>query len=902
MKSRTEIEEILDELRIQEPTRSEVLHIAGSEPARTVGGRRSVKGKFRSLKMDGTIQTESRTAEWAFAFICEYDPDILLFLDQPCRLHLKRPHLAPPVTYHPDFLVVSRSRGAELVEVKREDDLLNLSTLGSRDAWRYFRDDDGTWRSPPAEVAAGAVGLKFRIVSSKDIPDTLRRNYEFLAACIDDDKPLSEDLLRKIEHIKKVVAERPGIAYRDISAEGAGYADALNYAIVRSEVYVDLHAVPITDSFGSRVFADRNAQEVAVQIESSRAEEITEINLHVGAKFIVDGATLSVVSLGTREIVLIDDESRLRTLERRNFQSRIVERRIIPVDRNLVCTKSTGGAALLHRASSRDTQKAIERYRLIEHSLAQKGKPLAKLTRKQQRYLKAFREAEQAVGVGLVGLLPQGIPGNRTSRIDDRVEEIITAVINDSFLQPSAISKEMLRGLIAKRCAELVPPLSCPTRKTISRRLQKYSAHRVTKARFGSRAAMPDMCPQVSVADLESLRYGERAWDVAHIDHTQLDVEIISDRGQNLGRPWLTIFHAPKFDRVLGYYLVFSPPSYRSCMGVLRDCVIRHQRLPKTIVTDNGKEFHSLYLNLVLSRYKVHQQFRPPGQPRYGSVLERFNQTLNTRLVHSLPGQTRLSKAVRLLTKSHDPKRLATMTFTELADVLESFLFEYHDTLPNPITHVSPRDAFADDARVAGGEPQLAILPDFAFLLATMPSTKSGHATVRPNSGITLFRISYWHPTLRTHVGSRVAVRYDPYDLSVAYAQIDGVWVKCVSRKFFELLKGVTEKERQIVSAFCMRNSETHEKHRLFSATTLVTLLGAREKIPQLMAEGEKNVAEAAARLTRDATNVALDTVVIPPPLPSEVPEQQKPDASVPSLGFRTRRPKNYIARIVQLN
>ncbi len=49
--------------------------------------------------------------------------------------------------------------------------------------------------------------------------------------------------------------------------------------------------------------------------------------------------------------------------------------------------------------------------------------------------------------------------------------------------------------------------------------------------------------------------------------------------------------------KILAPYLTFDPPSYRSTMMVLRECVKKYARLPQIMVVDGGKEFHSTYFD-----------------------------------------------------------------------------------------------------------------------------------------------------------------------------------------------------------------------------------------------------------------------------------------------------------------
>ena len=56
---------------------------------------------------------------------------------------------------------------------------------------------------------------------------------------------------------------------------------------------------------------------------------------------------------------------------------------------------------------------------------------------------------------------------------------------------------------------------------------------------------------------------------------------------------WLTIAVCAWSGVVLGYYLSFDSPSYASVMGLMRDVVRRHKRMPRLLVVDNAKEFLS---------------------------------------------------------------------------------------------------------------------------------------------------------------------------------------------------------------------------------------------------------------------------------------------------------------------
>ena len=120
-------------------------------------------------------------------------------------------------------------------------------------------------------------------------------------------------------------------------------------------------------------------------------------------------------------------------------------------------------------------------------------------------------------------------------------------------------------------------------------------------------------------------RHGDRPFEIGHIDHTQLDVELVcSETGHNLGRPWMTLCTDAFSRRILAVYVTFDPPSYRSCMMVVRECVRRHARLPQIIITDNGPEFECVYFETLVAHYERTKKARPPSAGRFGSVCERI--------------------------------------------------------------------------------------------------------------------------------------------------------------------------------------------------------------------------------------------------------------------------------------
>lgn len=169
--------------------------------------------------------------------------------------------------------------------------------------------------------------------------------------------------------------------------------------------------------------------------------------------------------------------------------------------------------------------------------------------------------------------------------------------------------------------------------------------------------------------DLKTPRHGDRPFEICHVDHTLLDIELTDTSGKHaLGRPWLTLMMDAFSRRVVAAHVDFEEPSYRSCMMVLRECVRRHNRLPQCLVVDGGPEFRSTYFEALLARYECTKKTRPPAKARFGSVVERMFGTANTQFVYNLLGNTQITRNVRQVTKSVDPKRLAVWPLAPFVD------------------------------------------------------------------------------------------------------------------------------------------------------------------------------------------------------------------------------------------
>jgi transposase InsO family protein len=456
-----------------------------------------------------------------------------------------------------------------------------------------------------------------------------------------------------------------------------------------------------------------------------------------------------------------------------------------------------------------------------------KDKVIAKST--IYRWISQYKRAEELFNCGYIGLLPEKKKrGNRIRKLHQEVLSLMDESINKDYENVNQKSKYAAWVSLVSKCEE--KQFKVPSYKTYCQEINNRPKYQSYLKRKGYKVAY-EVEPFYWELEQTTIRHGDRPFEVVHIDHTELDVELIcptSDR--NLGRPWLSLMMDAYSRRILAFFLGFDPPSYRSCMMVLRDCVRRYQRLPQNIIVDGGREFESVYFETLLARYECTKKTRPIGKPRFGSVIERLFGTTNTQFIHNLTGNTQIRRNVRQITAQVDPNKLAKWTLASLYELLHKWAYEIYETIEHPALGQSPRDAFTKGLAHSGSRQHRLIVYDEEFFILTLPTTKTGKAKVIAGKGVVINHIYYWSETFR-HGGvenTKVAVRYDPFDAGIAYAYVRNRWVRCIS-ELYTRFQGRSQKELMLATTELRKRIQGHSKQFQVTANKLANFLAAVE-------------------------------------------------------------------------
>jgi putative transposase len=150
---------------------------------------------------------------------------------------------------------------------------------------------------------------------------------------------------------------------------------------------------------------------------------------------------------------------------------------------------------------------------------------------------------------------------------------------------------------------------------------------------------------------------------------------------------------------------------------------------------------------------------------------------------------------------------------------------------------MAPREAFQKGVAQSGVRSHCTIDYDDTFRFFSLPSTPKGTAKVRPGSGVKINYLYYWSDEFRpsTIENTQVAVRYDPCDISVAYAFVRGHWVPCISEYYLQF-KDHSERELLLATAELRKRLQEQAKHQAITAKRLAEFLAdAREHEAVLM-------------------------------------------------------------------
>ena len=373
--------------------------------------------------------------------------------------------------------------------------------------------------------------------------------------------------------------------------------------------------------------------------------------------------------------------------------------------------------------------------------------------------------------------------GKQQSRLPEDVEAIIQSVLEECYAVREKRTVDYLVREVAVRIEEenqqrpAEQQLKVPSRATTARRIAALEETGKLAAKQGKRSARRQL-----------MQYGETAYPViplerVEIDHTITDLIVIDENDHlPLGRLALTYCLDTATRYPLGYYLGFEPPSYLSVMTCLYHAICPKVNVPErygtqhdwiaygipyTLVIDNAKEFIGRDLEDACQLLGITLQQTPVRTPYFKAAVERMFGTLNTGLLHTLPGTTFSNPGQR---GDYDSLKQACISLNDLDKMMHIFLLDiYTQDFHRGLQGIPARrwEQITQEGffpRVPSSAEELRILLGRVAYRTIQPYGISFHSLRYNCAELTLLRTR-----MRRRADKRVKIKYNPADLSCVH-------------------------------------------------------------------------------------------------------------------------------------
>ena len=320
--------------------------------------------------------------------------------------------------------------------------------------------------------------------------------------------------------------------------------------------------------------------------------------------------------------------------------------------------------------------------------------------------------------------------GRGGSRLHPEVEQKIDEVIDELVLSRHAFSPQEVQEAVKLR-VELLnqgrgksEQLTAPALRTIQRRIAGEAFYDMLVARVGVEEALR----RFSVRG--AARRASRILEMVEIDHTPIDLLVVGEDRQTIGRPTLTVILCRKSRACLGYFLSLAGHGVPTVFAALRHALLPKHYLKdryadlelswpmhgwfERIVMDNGREFHADAIADALLSLGIAVEFAASKSPNDKPFVERFLRTINYQLIHTLKGTTLAKVHQRVGFKSEDE---AVLTLEELDRIIHVWICNvYHQRPHRGLAGKTPLEVWNSDVLIY--PPQLKMSPqeiDYEF-------------------------------------------------------------------------------------------------------------------------------------------------------------------------------------------
>ena len=286
------------------------------------------------------------------------------------------------------------------------------------------------------------------------------------------------------------------------------------------------------------------------------------------------------------------------------------------------------------------------------------------------RYRKRFRD-----NFSLYSAFDINSQGNSSFRFSFETERIIHETVIEFATRKENFKPYDAWVVIRNKLLQIDPDAKIPCQRTIGRRFKKIDPFIILKSKKGSNSANKRF-----LAAGQSIT-SPILMGLVEMDTQLIDCILVNKNGDLIGRPYLTVIMDVFSRAIVGWNLSMFPACSTNTLLALKDMITRPNRglmggIPSIIVPDNGCEFNNdAVMNFCFSfgiTKKESQPYKPNNKPH----IERFFLTLNSQIIHYLPGTTFSSPSVR---GDYDSMNYAKIVFPTLKSIIHDWIEnQYH--------------------------------------------------------------------------------------------------------------------------------------------------------------------------------------------------------------------------------
>ena len=787
----------------------------------------NVSGEFWSEKCGHAIQFESYLGEWVVAQVLLADGKVMWLGSQTPPL---------PVSFigangrrqrsicTNDYMYLLDDGSVHEIECKLEPEIKKLL---AEKPHLYARDEHGVVYRPAVREALQQMGIRHRVVVPEETSLLLARNAKYLGPYRH--PRLSEEIAGQV---REALRDGPLQAVV-LSTRTTGNIDDVLRAIAQDVVHVDLRHFAAWETETVVVHGSRESMSAFIHL-ADRAPTKCDVvpPLHIGQSGTWDGKPFTVAHVGESAVFLKSgDETDVQSVDLPNTEfERLRRKGAIQLESKEVLIHGVDREVARY-AQLTDQERAVARDRTEQVRGVLSGRwevneaatHLGISRRQIYRFIRLYKGNDpEAPDGGFSALAPKtrncGLRGwNVAPEVLERLDEAINGIY---FRKKKKTLPRPTRASAYKayrsRCNEAgAVPVS---RKTFYKRVDALTNQQSAAARDGIR-----------VANQKRVSRGQDPDQAVHPFHQlQIDAtlgdQLLELFAEEVGdcwfqRPTITPVYDCYSTACVGFSCLFGAESSVSATMAFRDVVRREGRFPDVLFADGAGAYRAdVMRDLMIGAGKGEVRFRPAGRPEFGGQVERLIKSMTDELLLGLAGSTERLKAVRTLTKSHDPLRDVVWSMEALTSFLEFFFFRHYNQRVHPSIGTTPEQRLRDGFALRGSRDAQRVQYNEHFEIATMPTVKDGRILDR-EKGVFLHSTRYRNVELcsklpaNTQFGRR-PVRFDPWNLARIFVFVGGQWEEFRSRQADILSRYTVGEAQALARAYPTQMAEARRARR----------------------------------------------------------------------------------------